>query len=258
MLQKRVIPCLLLHKGGLYKTQKFKKPIYIGDPINAIKIFNEKEVDELIFLDIDASVQNKEPNYKIIEDIASECFMPLCYGGGIKTVDQMKKIYALGVEKVSLSSQAVINPTLVSEASKLFGSQSVIVTVDIKKDFWGKKKVFINNGKTNTKLNPLEFIKSAEELGAGEIVINSIDNDGVMQGYDCEFLKEVKLNIKVPIIALGGAGNLNHIKEVFEKANIDAVACGSMFVYQGPLRGVLINYPSYQKIQELSVNSNAN
>ena len=251
MLQKRIIPCLLLHKGGLYKTEKFKKPTYLGDPINAIKIFNEKEVDELMFLDIDASVQNKEPNYKIIEDIASECFMPLCYGGGVKTVEQMKKIYSLGVEKISISSQSILNPLLIKEASSIFGNQSVIVTIDIKKDFWGKKKVFINNGKKNTKLDPLEFIKQVEILGAGEIVINSCDNDGIMQGFDYELLKEIKSNTKVPIIALGGAGNLNHIKEVFEVSNVDAVACGSMFVYQGALKGVLISYPSYEKIQEL-------
>ena len=251
MLQKRVIPCLLLHKGGLYKTEKFKKPKYIGDPINAIKIFNEKEVDELMFLDIDASVANKEPNYKMIEDIASECFMPLCYGGGVKTIEQMKIIYALGVEKISISYGAVLNPNLVKEAASIFGNQSVIVTIDIKKDFWGKKKVFINNGKKNTKLNPIDFIKQIETLGAGEIVINSIDNDGVMKGYDLELLKELKLNTKVPIVALGGAGNLNHIKEVFETSKVDAVACGSMFVYQGPLKGVLISYPHYQKIQEL-------
>ena len=192
MLQKRVIPCLLLHKGGLYKTEKFKKPTYIGDPINAIKIFNEKEVDELMFLDIDASVENKEPNYKMIEDIASECFMPLCYGGGVKNIEQMKKIYALGVEKVSLSSQAVINLNLIKEAANIFGNQSVIVTIDIKKDFWGNKKVFVNNAKKNTKLNPIDFIKQVESLGAGEIVINSCDNDGIMKGYDIELLKEIK------------------------------------------------------------------
>ena len=251
MLEKRVIPCLLLHKGGLYKTEKFKKPTYIGDPINAIKIFNEKEVDELMFLDIDVSVENKEPNYKMIEDVASECFMPLCYGGGITTIDQMKKIYTLGVEKISISSQVVLNPNLLKEASNIFGNQSVIVTVDIKKDFWGKKKVFINNGKKNTKLDPIDFIKKVGTLGAGEIVINSVDNDGIMEGYDIEFLKEVKSNTNVPIIALGGAGNLSHLKEVFENSNIDAVACGSMFVYQGALKGVLISYPSYEKIQDL-------
>ncbi|MDQ1338434.1 MAG: imidazole glycerol-phosphate synthase subunit HisF [Campylobacterota bacterium] len=258
MLQKRVIPCLLLHKGGLYKTEKFKKQTYIGDPINAIKIFNEKEVDELMFVDIDATVENKEPNYKVIEDIASECFMPLCYGGGVKNIEQMKKIYALGVEKISISAQAVLNPNLIREAANIFGNQSVIVTVDIKKDFWGKKKIFINNGKTNTKLDVIEFIKKVEDLGAGEIVINSVENDGVMKGYDLELLKEIKQNTKVPIIALGGAGNLNHIKEAFEIAKVDAVACGSMFVYQGSLKGVLISYPAYEKIEELLRDNDVN
>ena len=248
MLQKRVIPCLLLHKGGLYKTEKFKKPTYIGDPINAIKIFNEKEVDELIFLDIGASVENKEPNYRMIEDIASECVMPLCYGGGVKTIEQMKNIYAIGVEKISISSQAVINPSLLIEASNMFGNQSVVVTIDIKKDFWGEKKVFINSGKKNTKLNPMDFIKQIETLGAGEIVINSVDNDGVMRGYDVKLLRDIKAITKIPIIALGGAGGLNHIKEVFEVSRVDAVACGSLFVYQGPLKGVLINYPSHDDI----------
>lgn len=251
MIQKRVIPCLLLHRGGLHKTEKFKSPTYIGDPLNAIKIFNEKEVDELMFLDIDASVHGKDPAYKMIEDIASECFMPLCYGGGVKNVDQMKKIFAIGVEKISISTQAVLNPNLINEAANIFGRQSVIVTIDIKKDFWGKRKVYIYNGKKNTNLNPLEFVRHVESLGAGEIVINSVDNDGVMKGYDINFLHEIKAITKVPIIALGGAGSLNHIKEVLEKSKVDAVACGSMFVYQGPLKGVLISYPSNKKIKEL-------
>jgi cyclase len=251
MLKKRVIPCLLLHKGGLYKTEKFKKHTYIGDPINCIKIFNEKEVDELMFLDINASAERNEPNYKMIEDIASECFMPLCYGGGVKTVTQMKRICALGVEKVSLSSQAIINPDLINEAANLLGNQSVIVTIDVKKDLWGRKKVFINNGKKNTGLNPIDLVKRFESLGAGEIVINSIDNDGVMKGYDIELLKEIKSISTVPIIALGGAGSLSHLKELFQSTNVDAAACGSMFVYQGPLKGVLISYPPFQQICEL-------
>ena len=245
MLEKRIIPCLLLHKGGLYKTEKFKKPTYIGDPINAIKIFNEKEVDELILLDIDAAAKNTEPNYKMIDDIASECFMPLCYGGGIKNVQQMKMVYSLGVEKISISSEAFLNPDLIKEASGIFGNQSVLVTIDIKKDFFGNKKVFIKNGLINTKLDPLVFFKQMEALGAGEIVINSINNDGVRKGFDLELLTLIKSNAKIPVIALGGAGNLEHIKEAFEISKIDGVACGSMFVYQGPLRGVLISYPKH-------------
>lgn len=242
MLLKRVIPCLLLHKGGLYKTRKFKNPTYIGDPINAIKIFNEKEVDELMFLDIDASVCGKEPNYKLIEDIASECFMPLCYGGGIKSIEQMKHIYSLGVEKISISSQAFLNPNLIQEAASIFGNSSVVVTADVKKNLWGINNVFIHNGKINTKIEVLEFIKKILKLGCGEIVINSIDNDGMMNGYDINLLQQIKCISNVPVIALGGAGNLGHVREIFQKSNIDAVACGSMFVYKGSLKGVLINY----------------
>ena len=243
MLAKRIIPCLLLHKGGLYKTEKFKKPTYIGDPINAIKIFNEKEVDELIFLDIDAAAQNNEPNYKMTDDIASECFMPLCYGGGIKNLQQMKLVYSLGVEKISISSEAFLNPDLIKDASAIFGNQSVLVTIDVKKDFFGNKKVYIKNGQINTRLDPLSFFKKMEDLGAGEIVINSINNDGMMKGFDLELLKLLKANSKIPVIGMGGAGNIEHIKEAFEISKIDGVACGSMFVYQGPLRGVLISYP---------------
>lgn len=160
----------------------------------------------------------------------------------------------MGVEKISLSSYAVENPNLIKIASNIFGNQSVIVTIDVKKDFWGKKKIFTHNGKKNTKLNPLDFIKHIESLGVGEIVVNSIDNDGIMEGYDIELLKEIKENVKVPIIALGGAGELSHIKEVFEKSMVDAVACGSMFVYKGHLKGILINYPPYETIQELLKN----
>ncbi len=248
MLHKRIMPCLLLHKGGLYKTEKFKKPTYIGDPINAIKIFNEKEVDELMFIDIDATVEKREPNYQMIDDIASECFMPLCYGGGVKTVEQMKKIYALGVEKISLSSVAFGNPQILTEAVETFGGQSVLVTLDIKKDFFGKYRIYSHNGTKNTKLIPLDFVKKIQELGVGEIVINSIENDGVMQGFDVELLKQIKGVTNVPIIALGGAGKKEHIKSAFANAGVDAVACGSFFVYQGPLRGVLISYVSYEEV----------
>lgn len=251
MLQKRIIPCLLLHKGGLYKTVKFKEPTYIGDPINAIKIFNEKEVDELMFLDIDASTGNKEPNFALIEDIASECFMPLSYGGGIKSVEHMKRINSLGVEKFSISSAATKDHKLIRDAADVFGSSSVIVTIDVKKELFGSKKVYIHNGKVNTKIGIIDFVKKMEEHGAGELVINSVDRDGMMAGFDLELLSEIKAQTSIPIIGLGGGGNLQHIAEVFEKTKIDAVACGSMFVYQGPLKGVLINYPSRIKIKEL-------
>jgi imidazole glycerol-phosphate synthase subunit HisF len=251
MLEKRIIPALLLHKGGLYKTHKFKKPNYLGDPINAIRIFNEKEVDELFFLDIDATVLKQEPNYALIEDIASECFMPLCYGGGIKTIEQMKKIYALGVEKISLSSSLLSNPDLLSEAASIFGRQSVVATVDVKKNFWGKYEVVTHNATKRAQRNPLEFIIKLEKMGAGEIVINDVDHDGAMQGYNIPFLSEIKRVTHVPIVALGGCGNLLHIKELFEATGITAAAAGSMFVYHGPLKGVLINYPKRESINTL-------
>ena len=243
MLKKRIIPILLIKDDELVKSTRYKNHNYVGDPINVIKIFNEKEVDELIFLDIDASAQNNEPNYKMIDDIASECFMPLCYGGGIKNLQQMKLVYSLGVEKISISSEAFLNPDLIKDASAIFGNQSVLVTIDVKKDFFGNKKVYIKNGQINTRLDPLSFFKKMEDLGAGEIVINSINNDGVMKGFDLELLKLLKANSKIPVIGMGGAGNIEHIKEAFEISKIDGVACGSMFVYQGPLRGVLISYP---------------
>ena len=251
MLKKRIIPCLLLHKGGLYKTVRFKNPNYIGDPINAIRIFNEKEVDELMFIDIDATVSGSEPNYKMIENIASECFMPLSYGGGIKSVEQIKRINSLGVEKFSISSAAISNLELIREAANIFGSSSIIVTIDVKKDFFGNKRVHTHNGKINTKMDVVELAKRVESYGAGEIVLNSIDHDGVMSGFDLNMLEILKKNVKVPVIALGGAGNLGHIKEVFDVAKVDAVACGSMFIYQGPLKGVLISYPPYDSIVEL-------
>lgn len=250
MIQHRVIPCLLLHKGGLYKTVQFKKPNYIGDPINAIKIFNEKEVDELIFLDIDATVANREPDYRMIEDIASECFMPLCYGGGIKTIDQMKRIFSIGVEKVSLSSVAVENPEIVKNAVKIFGSQSIIVTIDVKKSKFGSINVFTHNGKIKTKYEPFSFVKFMENMGAGEIIINSIDNDGRMKGFDIDLLKRVTESISIPVVALGGAGKIEDLVSAVKEAKVSAVAAGSMFVYHGPIRGVLINYPKYDVLQK--------
>ena len=250
--RKRIIPLLLIHKGGLFKTIKFRRKTYIGDPVNCISIFNEKEVDELIVLDIDASVNGCEPNYNMIENIASECFMPLCYGGGVKNINQMKLIYSLGIEKISISSAAVNNPNLISDAADIFGSQSVLVTVDVKKNFFGGKSVYIYNGKSNTRINPLDFVKKMEHYGAGEIMLNSVDKDGMMMGFDLELLKKVKDVTRVPIIAAGGAGEIIHLKRVFEFSNVDAVACGSMFVYQGPMRGVLISYLNVDQLNHIS------
>ena len=244
MVRKRLIPCLLFYKGGLYKTTQFKNHRYIGDPINAIRIFNEKEVDELMFIDIEASTQNKEPNYKIIEDVASECFMPLCYGGGIKNLDQMKRIYELGVEKISISSAFFLNPGLVESAAKLYGSSSVVVTLDIKKTFFGGYKAYFNNAKQQTKGDLQDIIKRIENEGAGELVINNIDRDGTMLGMDIEAILKIKENLSIPLIVIGGIGDINDVRETFTKTKVNAIAIGSMAVYHGALKGVLINYPS--------------
>ena len=252
MIQNRAIPCLLLHKNEVYKTTKFKKPNYIGDPINAIRILNEKEVDELVVLDIDASSEKRAPNFELISDMAGECFMPLCYGGGVKNIEEMEKIYSLGVEKISLSSSAVLNPKLVSEASRKFGAQSVVVTIDIGYSFWTKTPmVYIYNGKKKTKFDVFTFVKMMEEKGAGEIVINSIENDGKMNGYDIKLMKKVTDLLNIPVIAMGGAGSLEDLAKVIKCGGVTAAAAGSLFVYYGPLKGVLINYPSQKELRKV-------
>ncbi|MCT4665857.1 MAG: AglZ/HisF2 family acetamidino modification protein [Flavobacteriales bacterium] len=252
MVEIRLIPTLLVHKGGLYKTKKFKKPNYIGDPINAIKIFNEKEVDELILVDIDASRDNRPPNFDLIEDVASECFMPLCYAGGVSSVDQMKRIFYSGVEKISLSTNFFNNKQLITDAADTFGSQSVLVTIDYKKDLLGRRKVYIKNGKEKINMSPEEALKMAEDHGAGEIVIQSIDHEGMMNSMDIDFLNKMASSTNLPLIASGGVGKIEHIEELFRQTTIKAVSCGSLFVYKGQLNGVLINYPSRMEINKLN------
>ncbi len=250
MLEARAIPALLLQDGGLVKTVKFKDPRYIGDPINAIRIFNEKEVDELMFLDIDASAAGREPDFDLIEDIASECFMPLCYGGGVTSIAQMRRIFRSGVEKISLGSTAVENPDLITEASRIFGKQSIVVTIDVKKPRFGSVRVHTLNGRNKTGHDPCDFARRVEAYGAGEIVINNIDRDGVMQGYDIELMTRITKAVAIPVIALGGCGNLQHMAEVVMEAHVQAAAAGSMFVFFGPLNGVLINYPEYSELRK--------
>lgn len=244
MLRPRIIPCLLLQNNGLVKTVNFKDPKYVGDPINAVRIFNEKEVDELVIFDIDATVLKNEPNYGLIERIANQSRMPLCYGGGIKTVKQAKRIFGLGVEKIALSSSVVDNPNLITQIGDLVGAQSVIVVLDVKKNIFGKYNIYTNNGNTNTGIDPLKFVKEAENLGAGEIVLNSIDNDGLMKGYDTNILDLVRKKIDLPITILGGAGSLEDIKNIIKKHKVIGLAAGSLFVFKGKFRAVLINYPS--------------
>ncbi len=247
MLAPRIIPCLLVHDKGLVKTVKFKDSKYIGDPINAVKIFNEKECDELMVLDIDATIENREPDYKMIENLATECRMPLCYGGGIKTVAQATKIFNLGVEKIALSSAAIDNPQLVSDIAKEVGNQSVVVVLDVKKRMFTGYDVYTHNGTKKTKINLEEFIINLQSLGVGEIVINSIDNDGIMKGYDISLIEKIRPFINVPMTVLGGAGCLEDIKFLIEKFGIIGCSAGSLFVFKGKYKAVLINYPDYKE-----------
>jgi cyclase len=246
----RVIPILLLKEMGLYKSVKFKDLKYVGDPINAIKIFNEKEVDELIFLDINASVNNKEPNYQMLSDIASECFMPLCYGGGIKNLTQIEKILYAGVEKVSINTASVEDKNLIRNAADKFGSSTIVISIDSKKGFLSGYNTYTRSGKQNTKRNPVEFAKYVEDQGAGEILLTSIEADGTMSGYDLELIKTVSNSVSIPVIASGGAGSLQHMKEAV-KVGASAVAAGSFFVFQGKHRAVLITYPDKAQLKEL-------
>ncbi len=252
MLRSRIIPCLLVRDKGLVKTVNFKNAKYVGDPINAVKIFNEKLVDELIVLDIDASSQQREPDYKMIENLASECRMPFCYGGGIKSVEQAVRISNLGVEKVALSSAALENPQLITEIAQAIGRQSVVVVFDVRKTLFGNYEVYLYNGGKKVKGDLVTLAKDAERLGAGEIVINSIDNDGKMAGYDQKLIRLVRDAISIPLTVLGGAGSLEHIKQVIDEHKIIGVAAGSLFVFKGVYKAVLINYPSVDEKKALT------
>jgi len=255
MLRSRVIPCLLVHNKGLVKTVKFKAPKYVGDPINAVKIFNEKEVDELIVLDIDATINGVEPNYQMIEHLANESRMPLCYGGGVKTPEQAQKIIKLGVEKVALSSEAIYNPKLLIDIANIIGRQSVVVVLDIKKTLFGSYDIYSHNGKKKVKKNLFEFVAELETIGIGELVINSIDNDGVMKGYDLALIKKVREHVSVPLTVLGGAGSADDILNLIDEYKIIGASAGSLFVFKGVYKAVLINYlPEFalQKIRQIS------
>lgn len=243
MLRPRIIPSLLIHEGGLVKTVNFKNPKYIGDPINAVKIFNEKVVDELAVFDIDASVLGREPNYKLIKNLAVQSRMPLCYGGGVKTVLQAQKIFGLGIEKIALSSAVLENPKIITEIADKVGSQSVIAVLDVKKKLLGGYEVYIHNGKKATGKDPLKFVEELQSLGVGEIIINSIDQDGVMKGYDLNLINKVRSKISVPLTVLGGAGSLEDIQKVIQAHGVIGVAAGSLFVFKGKYKAVLINYP---------------
>jgi len=253
MLRPRMIPCLLVHQGGLVKTQGFKEPKYVGDPINAVKIFNEKESDELMVLDIDATVLGREPDFGLIAKLAAECRMPLCYGGGVKTADQAARIVDMGLEKVAVSAAAIANPSMLSDIAAAVGRQSVVAVLDVRKKtglFTKGYEVYTHNGKTLHKADPVSLAKQLQDAGAGEIVINSIDRDGFMQGYDLDLASQFRDVLKVPVTIMGGAGSLEHVRQLVSRLGVVGAAAGSLFVFKGKYRAVLINYPTpAQKIQ---------
>jgi cyclase len=252
MLRPRIIPVLLLHDGGLYKTVGFKDPKYIGDPINAVRIFNEKEVDELMIVDIDASIRGQEPDYQLISRLAAECRMPLSYGGGVKRVEQFERIVALGVEKVAVSSAAVESPDLIRDAAARVGSQSVVVVLDVKRTgLLRRPEIVTYNGTRRTGRDAVDFARLVTTLGAGEIVINSVDRDGSMNGYDVDLVERVRAAVTVPITALGGAGNHEHIVDLVRRFEIVGAAAGSVFVFKGKYRAVLISYPDRIEKQQI-------
>jgi cyclase len=242
MLRPRVIPVLLVHKGGLYKTTGFGKPKYVGDPLNAVRIFNEKEVDELMVVDIDASREGREPDYGLVRNLAAECRMPLCYGGGIRSVDQFQRLISVGVEKVAVSSAVVGDLGLVTQAAEQVGRQSVVVVMDVRREgrLW---RVYTHNGTRKSARDAVSFAREAEAAGAGEIVVNSIDADGEMKGYDLELVRAVRAATSRPLTVLGGAGKLADIEGLVHEFGIIGAAAGSLFVFKGAYRAVLINYP---------------
>jgi len=251
MLRTRVIPCLLLKGKGFYKTTKFKNAVYLGDPINILKIFNDKEVDEICILDIGATATGNGPNFALLRDLASECFMPLGYGGGITDIDQMKALFYLGYEKVVVNTAAIKKPNLINEASLIFGSQSVVVSIDVRKGLFRGYEVMIRSGSKKTGRNPVELAREVEERGAGEIILNSIDRDGTMQGYDLQLIKMVSSAVKIPVIACGGATKLEDFRAAVCEGGASAVAAGAMFVFQGPHRAVLISYPLVDELLQI-------
>jgi cyclase len=251
MIRPRVIPALLLQGQGLVKTVKFKNPVYLGDPINIVRIFNDKEVDELVFLDITATNENRPPAFDVLANITSECFMPLGYGGGIRSMDDVRKLLSLGIEKTILNTSAVENPTLVRAAADYAGSQAVVISMDVKRNFLGKYDVFTRSGKKGTGLDPVKYAIEMEKQGAGELFVNSMDRDGMMQGYDVELIRRVADAVSIPVVACGGAGKLQDLADVINLGGASAAAAGSLFVFQGPLRGVLISYPSRADLKRI-------
>jgi imidazole glycerol-phosphate synthase subunit HisF len=251
MLRTRIIPALLLRNESLVKTVRFGKFTYVGDPCNTVRIFNELEVDELLFLDITATREKRAPNLKVLADIANECFMPLGYGGGIRTLADAKAVFDIGFEKVAINSYAMENPQFVSQLAAHYGSQAVIVSIDVKKNIWGRYQVHTHAGKKNSGRDPVEWAREVELLGAGEILLTSIDQEGTWDGFDLKLVKCVTDAINIPVIAHGGAGTVAHIGAVVKEANASAVALGSMVVFQKKGMGVLVNFPDSFQLEEV-------
>jgi imidazole glycerol-phosphate synthase subunit HisF len=248
MLRTRIIPTLLLHNESLVKTVRFQKFIYVGDPCNTVRIFNELEVDELLFLDITATLEKRSPNLRVLADIASECFMPLGYGGGIKSADDAKAVFDIGFEKISVNTHAIENPNFISQLASKYGSQAVMASMDIKKDFWGHYQVRTQSKQQTSKRNPVEWAQELESLGTGEILLTSIDREGTWEGFDLGLVKSVTEAVNIPVIAHGGAGTINHMDDVVRKSGASAVALGSMVVFQKKGMGILVNFPSREQL----------
>lgn len=250
MLQARVIPVLLLKGKGLVKTVKFEQPKYIGDPINAVKLFNDKETDELVFLDIEASKQGKKPDFELIKNIATECFMPLGYGGGIQDISDIEKLFSIGIEKVIINSTALRSLDLISQAAAIYGSQSIVLSVDVQKNIWGKHQIYSHSKTKHVHSDVITYIQQAERAGVGEIILNAVDRDGLMKGYDLALLSKAVEATQIPVVICGGAGNIDDLKKAVD-AGASGVAAGSLFVFHGPHKAVLINYPTQQQLKQL-------
>ena len=251
MIGTRVIPCLLLRNRGLVKTIRYKDPTYLGDPINIVRIFNDKEVDELTFLDITASTEDHAPAFDLLQDIASECFIPFGYGGGVRSCDDIRRLLKIGIEKVVINTAAVENRALIRQAADEFGSSTIVISVDYRRNLFGKAEVYCRSGKKAAGIDPVIFAREVEQSGAGEILLNAIDRDGTMQGYDVEMIRKVTSSVSIPVIACGGARNIQDLASAVREGGASAAAAGSMFVFQGPLRAVLISYPTQAELRQV-------
>lgn len=250
----RVIPVLQLKGRGLVKTKKFSNSVYVGDPLNAVKIFNEKEVDEIVIVDIEATQKGYKPRFDYLQDIVSECFMPVSYGGGVTSIEDIRTLNKIGVEKVILNSIAVQKPDFVKAAAERFGSSTIVVSIDVKKNLFGKQEVYSRSGTQNGKKDPVEFALMMQEYGAGEVLLHSIDRDGIMGGYDIDLIRKTADRLSIPLIACGGAGSIQDFKNAIHSAGASAVAAGSMFVFHGKHKAVLISYPTRKELEQLQTN----